>query len=487
MSSSTQELSPAETGPAPDEIISSKEIDASCRYPVLLFFISAAVWFLVSSILGLLVSIKLHSPNFLASCEWLTYGRIRPVQLDSLVYGFAVQAALGVTLWLFCRLGRTRLFAPGILLLAAKIWNVGVLIGCAGILAGDSTGIEWLEFPRYASPILFGAYLLIGVWAALTFHSRRQQQLFPSQWYLFAALFWFAWIYSAANMLLVFVPVRGVVQICVNAWFTSNLLNVWLSLIGVGAIFYFIPKLTNRPLHSYYLAQFAFWGIALFGGWGFINVNAPLPSWIPAISNVAAVMMILPVICVALNLWGTLRGILAGNKKYFSENPTLGFVLLGALSFLLAQTMNILSALRPLNEILYFTYFIAGQTQLILQGFFASVMFGAIYYIVPRLLGVKEFSTRSLRLHYIFFSLGIVLSTFMGLSLNGIFQGIKLNNPQISFVEVIKETLPLLQISTLGSLFTVIAALIFLFNLISLLVYTARACCQSKSKSEVLS
>ena len=154
----------------------------------------------------------MHSPDFLAACPWLTYGRIRPAQLDTLVYGFAAPAAFGVTLWLFCRLGRTRLFAPGVLLLAAKIWNIGVLVGTVGILAGDSTGFEWLEFPRYASPVLFAAYLLIGIWAAITFHSRKQQTLYPSQWYLLAALFWFAWIFTAANMLLVCAPVRGVVQ-----------------------------------------------------------------------------------------------------------------------------------------------------------------------------------------------------------------------------------------------------------------------------------
>ncbi|MEP6663570.1 MAG: cbb3-type cytochrome c oxidase subunit I, partial [Verrucomicrobiota bacterium] len=291
---------------ATSEILSSKEIDASCRFPVFFFFVSAAIWFFISSLLALIVSIKLHSPNFLAGCEWLTYGRLRPAQLDSLLYGFAAPAAFGVMLWLFCRLGRTRLVAPHALLLAAKLWNVGVLVGTVGILIGDNTGFAWLEFPRYASLILFLAYLLIGIVAVLTFHARRQRSLFPSQWYLFAALFWFAWIYSAANLLLVFAPVRGVVQLCVNGWFTGNLLNVWLSLIGVGTIFYFVPKLTHRPLHSYYLALGAFWGIALLGGWGNINISAPLPSWIPALSNIAAVMMILPVVCVALNLCGTL-------------------------------------------------------------------------------------------------------------------------------------------------------------------------------------
>lgn len=476
MSSSTQELSSAQTGCSPEEVISTEQIDASCRFPVLAFFISAAIWFLVSSILGLIVSIKLHSPNFLASCEWLTYGRIRPAQLDSLVYGFAAQAAFGVTLWLFCRLGRTRLFAPGVLLLAAKIWNIGVLIGTVGILAGDSTGFEWLEFPRYASPILFGAYLLIGIWAAITFRSRRQQQLFPSQWYLLAALFWFAWIYTAANMLLVCAPVRGVVQLCVTSWYASNLLNVWLSAIGVGVIFYFIPKLTNRPLHSYYLALFAFWGIALFGGWGFINVNAPLPSWIPSLSAVMGTMMILPIICVALNVRRTLCG-----HQSAVPNPILNLIRFGAFSFILAQLMNVIAVIRPLNKILAFTYFTSTQTHWLLLGFFASVMFGAIYCIVPLLLNVDAPAAKKIRTQALFLFTGVGIYG-VALSAGGIFQGINLNNPNLAFADVVKGTLPFLYTSTIGSLFIVIAGLIFLFNLLSFVVRACRACRENKKQ-----
>ena len=430
-----------------------------------------------SSILGLLCSIKLHSPNFLASCAWLTYGRIRPAQLDSFVYGFAVPAALGVTLWLFCRLGKTRLFAPKFLVLAGKIWNVGVLVGTIGILAGDSTGFEWLEFPRYASPILFVAYLLMGIWAVLTFHRRQPRQLFPSQWYLLAALFWFAWIYSAANLLLVFAPVRGVVQLCVSAWFASNLLYVWLSLIGVGTIFYFFPKITNRPLHSYYLAFGAFWGIALFGGWGNINVNAPLPSWIPALSNVAAVMIILPVTCVALNLCATLAGNFAGVKS----DPIFRFIHFGARSFLFAQLFNILLALRPVNELLHFTYFTTAQISLTLFGFFASVMFGAIYYIVPRVLEIEALPAKSIRRHFLVFAGGIGIYV-LTLSVGGILQGIQLGNSARSFSSVLKTTLPFLHFSTIGSLLIVLAALIFIFNLSSLYLRCRRAWWEAKPK-----
>src|SRR2546425_7759959 len=134
--------------------------------------------------------------------------------------------------------------------------------------------------PAYASPILFVAYTIIGVCGLLTFHQRREPALYVSQWFLLAALFWFPWIYSTANILLVFAPVRGVMQAVVNWWFVGNLINIWFGFIGLAAIFYFIPRLTGRPLHSSYQAMFAFWALALFGGWGNIPHSAPLPSWL---------------------------------------------------------------------------------------------------------------------------------------------------------------------------------------------------------------
>ncbi len=347
--------------------------------------------------------------------------------------------------------------------MAAKIWNIGVLVGAVGIMAGDGAGFEWLNFPRYASLILFIAYVFIGIWAVLTFKVRQQDQLFPSQWYLLAALFWFAWIYSAANLLLVFSPVRGVVQLCVNAWYASNLLNVWLSVVGVGVIFYFIPKLISRPLHSYYLSLVAFWGIALFGGWSFINTNAPLPSWIPALSSVFTLMMILPIVCVALNVHGTL----SGDFKSVRTNPILSFIVFGAFSFLIAQSMNVLSAFRPLNEKLFFTYFTAGQAHWLLQGFFASVAFGAIYYIAPRVIGVDLVQQKSIRRHLLVFVAGVIIYG-LALTLGGIVQGANLNNASVPFDEVIKGTLPFLHASTIGSLLLVIAGLLFAVNLSSL-------------------
>src|SRR5712671_562515 len=111
----------------------SQDIDASCRVPLLLMFVSAAKWLVIGSLFGLIASIKFHSPNFLADCPWLTYGRVRPATVNIMLYGFCLQAGLGIALWLFARLGRARLVQPILITVGAKLWNLGVTLGIIGI------------------------------------------------------------------------------------------------------------------------------------------------------------------------------------------------------------------------------------------------------------------------------------------------------------------------------------------------------------------
>src|SRR5262245_18907442 len=107
--------------------------------------------------------------------------------------------------------------------IGAKLWNLGVTVGLIGILMGDSTGFENLEMPRYAAVMLFLAFVLIGIYTALTLHFRTERPLQPPQWFLLVALLWFPWIYSTAHLLLTFYPVRGMTQAVVSWWFSANL------------------------------------------------------------------------------------------------------------------------------------------------------------------------------------------------------------------------------------------------------------------------
>ncbi|MGA2658963.1 MAG: cbb3-type cytochrome c oxidase subunit I [Verrucomicrobiota bacterium] len=280
-------------------------LDASCRLPLLVLFMSAAAWLVITSGFALIASIKFHSPAFLAGRAWLTYGRVHPAASSAFLYGFCLQSGLAVSLWLLARLGRTKLAQRWLVTLGAMFWNLGVTVGVWGVLAGDRTGFEALELPGYATPMIFVGYLLIGVWGALTFHQRRERRLYVSQWFLFAALFWFPWIYSTAQLLLLTFPVRGVMQSVIAWWYADNLRFVWLWLAGLGAVFYLVPKLTRRDLQNRNLALFAFWIILLFGSWGGIPNSAPVPAWMPALSAVGTVLTTVALLAVGLSVWKT--------------------------------------------------------------------------------------------------------------------------------------------------------------------------------------
>src|SRR5437773_9179198 len=99
------------------------QIDASCRAPLLLLFVSGAIWLLIGTVLGLIASIKFHGPGFLAGSAWLTLGRVRPAGMNALVYGFAVQTFLGILTWIICRLGRIPLLGHRAAFVGGVMWN----------------------------------------------------------------------------------------------------------------------------------------------------------------------------------------------------------------------------------------------------------------------------------------------------------------------------------------------------------------------------
>src|SRR6266487_937937 len=161
--------------PQRDAEATPAEIDASCRLSMFALVGGAALWLVLSSVLGLIASIKFRSPNFLAGSASLSYGRVFPASTNALVYGFAIPSGLGVGLWLLARLGRVPLAQPWLVAVAAKLWHIGVLVGLIGILGGDATGFEWLEMPRYAAVILFVAFLLIALSGIAAHHARSRR------------------------------------------------------------------------------------------------------------------------------------------------------------------------------------------------------------------------------------------------------------------------------------------------------------------------
>ncbi len=465
-----QSLSPGHQ-PTVEENIERGEIDRSTRLPVLAFFTTSIIWLLIGTVFAMISSFKLHSPEFLGDVSWLTFGRVRPAHLNTVIFGWASTAGIGVTIWLMARLCRTRLRHPRMLLVACGVWNLGLVIGTLGILGGDSTSIEWLEFPGYSTPLLFVGYALVGIWGVIMFRFRAPGHVYVSQWYLIAALFWFPWLYGSVQLLLIVHPVQGSIQAIVNWWFAHNVLGLWFTPMGLAAAYYFIPKVIGKPVHSYYLSALGFWSLALFYNWNGAHhlIGGPVPTWVVSASIVASFMMFIPVTVVAINHHMTMRG----KFHLLATSPTLRFIVFGAMCYTLVSFQGSLMAFRSYSKVYHFTQLTIAHAHLGMYAFFTMVMFGSMYYIVPRLVGCEWRSATLIKLHFWACFYGVILM-MLALHIGGFLQGLGLNDPNKSFEMITNSTIPYLIGRSLSGILLTIAHFVFAYHFVLMLLRLGR-------------
>jgi len=411
-------------------------IDRSIRIPVLIFLASGVFWLIVASGFWLLTSSQIHTPTAwwaFPGVDWLSFGRAYPAFLNCFVYGWATCAGIGVGIWLLAHLGRVSLRNPLFPILAAATWNIGIAIGVLSVLAGATTGKQMLEFPSYAAFILFLGFAIVGLWALTIFWARKPGPTYISQWYILGAFWWFSWMYSTANVLLNIGSAPGPAQPAINWWYIGSLFDLWLTPIALGTAYYLIPKLVGRPIYSYKLALFGFWSLALLGGWTGMThlIGGPLPAWMITASIVARILMILSVLAVAANFHLTIKG----KFEDLHWNPALRFVVIGAMAYTAYGFEGSLISTRTIGQITQFTFVTIGHAQLGLFGFYSMILFGACYYIVPRLLDRQWLSLGFITAHFWLSVVGIGLLLF-DLTIGGLIQGFGLQDPQVSMSAV---------------------------------------------------
>ncbi|MBV9009798.1 MAG: cbb3-type cytochrome c oxidase subunit I [Verrucomicrobia bacterium] len=463
---SVTDLSAAEV-----EAVERALIDASTRVPVLMFYTSAIAWLLLWTVLAFVASFKMHAPDWLSSVSFLTYGRLRPAAVNVMLYGWASMAGMGTAIWLMARLCRTTLRHPLLLVTGGAFWNFGVVLGLIGIFMGDSTGYQWLEFPPYAAIVLFVAYTLIMSWAVLMFSFRRGDPMYITQWYLLGAFLWFPWIYLAAQVMLFLTPVQGVMQAAVNWWYANNLLFLWFGSLGLGTAYYMIPKVIGRPVYSYHLAAIGFWTYAFFASWTGMQrlIDGPFPAWMVTASIAAMILCAIPFATVSLNHHLTMRGYF-GLLRY---SPTLRFNIFGAMSFTAFAIVGVLISLRSVARYVQFTEVSVAYSHIGLYAFFSMVMFGAMYYIMPRLVGREWRYASLIKIHFWASAYGIGLLTLMLLA-GGFVQGLDMDDPTLAFTETTQALLPYLRGRSIAGILLTVAHFVFAYHFVLMLLGLGR-------------
>lgn len=430
--------------PMNEELAERLKADLSSSGVALVCLTFAVIWLVWGSIAGLMASVKLHAPDWLTAYDWLTFGRIRPAHLNIIGYGWCSFAGVGIAIWMIPRLLKTPLVGARYAYWGAMLWHLGVTLGVGALLAGWSDGMEWLEFPWQIDVLLFVGGGLMGMPLAMTLLRRRVVHLYVSVWYMAAGLLWFPILFAIANIPGIH---HGVQQATMNWWYGHNALGLWFSPLGLAAAYYFIPKVVGKPIHSYNLSLLGFWGLAFFYSQvgGHHLIGGPVPSWFITMSIVQSVMMVIPVVAVAINQHMTVLG----HFKMLVHSPTLRFIVLGTMMYTLASVQGSLESLRSVNTVTHFTHYTVAHAHLGLYGFFSFVMFGSIYYVMPRITRWEWPYPKLIGLHFWLVTLGIGVYV-VGLSIGGWLQGQYMLDAARPFMDSVAVTIPWLQSRSLG-------------------------------------
>ncbi|MEI6081467.1 MAG: cbb3-type cytochrome c oxidase subunit I [Verrucomicrobiota bacterium] len=448
------------------EPFDSKAIDASVRLPVIILFGNAIHWLVIGSLLSLIVSVKLIAPGFLGGVSFMTYGRLAPMARDLMLYGWASQAALGAGIWLMARLCGRPLggeYSGGfggsllrtLIISATVLWNLAVLLGTLAILAGYSSGVEWLEYPNWASAMLLLSFLLIGIWAVLLFDRRSTGRAEVAQWYLVAAFCWFPWVYGTANLLLVWKPIQASAQGPIQSWYCGSLLALWLLPVALAGAYALLPRLLGSHLNRRHLATLGFWMLLFLGGWNGMDrlIGGPVPAWMTSAGVVAGVLFLIPIFMVSMNLFGMSR-----NKTVVEASYPIRFLLMGLYALVIVGVIGALASLPDVSGAVRFTAFTEAKTQLWILGAISLPLFAVLYESLPQLLGRECWSPELTGRHYTLTLVGIAMLVILML-LGGLFTGIALADPTVSFLNITSYSYPFHLMECVAQLLLLIAVL----------------------------
>jgi cytochrome c oxidase cbb3-type subunit I len=429
--------------------------DSSSRHPLMILLVSGLVWLVVSGALSLLAAIQLHSPGFLAHCSLLTYGHTAVLAETSFVYGWLANTGLALALWILGRLAGEPLRAQNWVIGGAIFWNLAVTGAIVGVSVGDATGFEFLGLPKYVQLMMLFSYGAIAVSGLLAWSGRLRQVSFAAHWYAAAALFLFPWILSIAHVMLFAVPVRGVVQAIVAGWFAQSAWTLWMAPLALTVAYYVVPKVTGKVLPSYEFASLGFWCLIFVGGLtgGRHLLGGPVPAWIPSVAVVSCALLFFHTVVVLLNLRGAFSG----------SGIALKFIAFGLAAYFVGAVGDALTSFHSVALHTQFTFFDEAQKQLALYGAASTILFGGVYYALPRITGKAWLSAGLVRAH-LFLAVAGVLLLVASLTVAAVTQSQGLLDATVPFAEITKNVRPWLMAAGVAQGILLLGNLLFLVN-----------------------
>ncbi len=350
---------------------------------VIIFYLGAAVaWLVAGTFIGEYVGMKFVWPE-LDSISWLSFGRLRPVHTNTVFWGWASPAMIGLAYFVIARTSNSIIYSYRNAWRAWWLINISVLAGDLCLMAGVNNGGG--EYREYIWPVtgLFAAGLVLTLINFYkTIAQRKISEIYISNWFILAALIW-----TLVLVTIGYIPAlqTGLGETVIQGYFMHQGVGMWFMTFTLGLVYYYLPSALNKPIHSYSLGVLAFWTQMLFytliGTHHF--VFSPLPWWLQTVAIVFSAGMFIPVIAGTTNFLMTMKG----TWSQISKSYVLPFFLVGVVFYFAGSTQGSLQAFRFTNFIWHFTDFNVAHSHMTMYGIITFLLWASIYSILPKLTG----------------------------------------------------------------------------------------------------
>ncbi len=468
--------------PEPSQERLSEYYDDPTRAGIIL----AMVWAVIGMFVGVWVAALLAWPDLTFDAAWASFGRLRPVHTNGVIFGFGGNALIATSLHVLQRTSRARLpdqFSPWFVLIG---YNLFCIIAASGYLMGLTQSKEYAEPEWYADiwlVIVWVVYFLIYI---RTLQRRKEPHIYVANWYYMAFILVVAVLHIVNNLAL---PVSlghaksysvfsGVQDAMVQWWYGHNAVAFFLTAGFLGMLYYYLPKRAERPIFSYRLSIISFWGITFMYMWAgshHLHYTA-LPQWVQTLGMTFSVVLLVPSWASAGNALATLNG--AWHRV--RDDATLRFMMVAAVFYGISTFEGSFMAIRAVNSLSHYTDWTVGHVHAGALGWVAMITFGSFYALVPWMWKQgRMYSPKLVEVHFWFALAGTVIYVFAMWN-SGIIQGLMWRTYNdsgtlaYSFIDSLVAMHPYYIARTVGGLFFLIGAVVGAYN-IAMTIRMARA------------
>ena len=425
---------------------------------VLWYFIAALTFMFASMLGGMLMGLQLSRMNPFKGIELLSPGVADdPYQRDRLwIYRQRVPGsdALGrspvdIEAGLYASLSYAIFFA----------WQLVVIATAVGILFGEAQGLEWGETPVWIDPVALAGLLLVAINFVAPI-ARTSGPLYVSLWYFLAAFVWTFLTYAMGN----FIPqyfVSGTSAGAVGGLFIHDLVGLFVTPLGWGMVYYFVPILLKKPIWSHGLSLVGFWGLAFFYPLTGIHhfLYTPIPMFLQYGAVISTIAVELVVTTVIINFFATIRG----STGALATNLPIRWLYTGMVFYFLTCLQCSFQTTLTFQALIHFTDWVVGHAHMVMFGVFGMWLLGVMTYLIPRLLKTPWYSQALLEWHYWLSTVGILVMSF-DLIVLGVFQGFSWSSllPWDASLDV---SFPFWAVRLVAGLLMFLGLLVFVFNI----------------------